>query len=241
MMGMPPDEGDSGGPWKSGRPRTRGIQGRRNQLFNLKQVNQRSKSIVVTDDPRLHLVLAAENAPSTMTTQSRRNASVETMTERIASLLERRRVNGIILAMHDRELGERIHRATVQAQPGTKVEYRSLEEMMQQLNPQQRELEKFAGTGSQRRSRPRPNTENEETRKEEKTPEKAAATGPTLVTEPAADLQGPPQPEDAGTGDEIAAETSPNPEPAPVTEPAPEPAADLQGPPQPEDSGTGET
>ena len=55
MMGMPPDEGDTGAPWKSGRPRTRGIQGRRNQLFNLKQVNQRSKYIVVTDDPRLHL------------------------------------------------------------------------------------------------------------------------------------------------------------------------------------------
>ena len=253
MMGIPPHEGDTGARWKSGRPRTRGIQGRRNQLFNLKQVNQRSKYIVVTDDPRLHLVLAAENAPSTMTTQSRRNASVETMTERIASLLERRRVNGIILAMHDRELGERIHRATVQAQPGTKAEYRTLEEMMRQLNPQQRGLDQFAGTESQRRGQPRPSPQNQEARKEEKPagepPEKAAETGPKpkpapvmeTATEPAADLQGPPQPEDAGTGDEIAAETGSHPDTAPVTEPAPEPAADLQDPPQPGDSGTAET
>ena len=204
MMGMPPDEEDAGGRWKQGRPRTRGIRGRRNQLFNLKQVNQRSTNMVVTDDPRLHLVLAAANAPTTMTTQSRRNSSVETMTERIASLLERRGVDSIILATHDRELGEKIHRATTQAQPKTKAQYRSPEEMMRQLNPQERDLEKFTGTEPQQRSRPRPSGEKEETRREEK---------------PAGRLPKKPQPR----RDRVAAETSPTPGAIPVTEAAPKP------------------
>ena len=199
MMGMPPDEGDAGGRWKPGRPRTRGIRGRRNQLFNLKQINQRSKNMVVTDDPRLHLVLTSENAPSTMTTQSRRNSSVETMTERIASLLERRGVNSIILATHDRELGERIHRATAQAQPKTRAQYRSLEEMMQQLNPQERDLEKFTGTEPQPRNRPGPSGENEETRREGK---------------PAGRLPDKPRPR----RERVAAETGPNPGAIPVAE-----------------------
>ena len=144
MMGLLPEERDTGTGWQPGRPRTRGIRGRRNNLFNLRDMNQRSGSVVLTDDPRLHLVLAAGGIPSAMTTRPRRIDGLGTMTGRIAGTLAQRNLDSVILAMHDREVARKIRQETAEARPKTKVEIRGTDAIMRQLNPWERDLTGFA-------------------------------------------------------------------------------------------------
>ncbi len=252
MIGMPQDEGDApAAGWGPRRPRTRGIRGRRNQLFNLKDVSRQAGNIVLTDDPRLYLVTSAGGAPAAMTTRQRRNDNTETITERVGNLLARREVDGIVLAMHDRELGERIHQTATQLRPEMKTERRSLEEMNRQLNPQERDLDKFAGREPSKRGR----TVLEE-EKATGRPSTKAAVGKRNDALGKKDADGERAAPGAGVSDRPGPteglETKAGLEPAPVapapvatrpppTETVPESEATPQGPSQPEGSETVET
>ena len=156
MMAILPDENENlnGTGWPTHRPRTRGIPGRRNRLFNLKNVTQGIGSVTMTDDARLYLVLEASGFPTTLITQIRRPNNADVITERIAGGLAGRNPGRIVVAMHDRELGERIGRATKAERPETILLHRSISEMMQQLDPRERNLQEFAyaGTAEARRS-----------------------------------------------------------------------------------------
>ena len=192
MMGLLPEERDTGAGWVASRPRTRGIRGRRNNLFNLRDINQRSGSVVLTDDPRLHLVLAAGGIPSAMTTRPRRIDGLETMTGRIAATLAQRNIDSVILAMHDHEVARKIRQETAEARPETRVEIRGTDAIMRQLNPWERDLAGFAasvpagagpaGCGNAKDGKP----------EEEPWPE-ATVRGEGIP-------QGPRQPGDSGTG-----------------------------------------
>ena len=144
MMGLLPEDRDAGAGWQPGRPRTRGIRGRRNNLFNLRDISQRSGSVVLTDDPRLHLVLIAGGIPSSMTTRARRGDRLEAMTERIAGTLAQRNVDKVVLAMHDQEVARKIQQETTETRPKTRVEIRGTDAIMRQLNPWERDLAGFA-------------------------------------------------------------------------------------------------
>ena len=146
MMGLLPEDRETTTGWQPGRPRTRGIRGRRNNLFNLRDIYQRSGSVVLTDDPRLHLVLAAGGIPSAMTTRPRRTDGLGTMMKRVAGTLAQRNVDSVILAMHDREVGGKIQRELAAARPKTRVEIRGIDAMMRQLNHWERDLAGFAAS-----------------------------------------------------------------------------------------------
>ena len=158
MMAILPEENENsnnnGMAWPMHRPRTRGIPGRRNRLFNLKNVTPGSGSVTMTDDARLYLVLEASGFPTTLITQTRRPNNADVITERIASGLAGRNPGRIVVAMHDRELGERIGRATKAERPETVLLHRGISEMMQQLDPRERNLQEFAfaGTAEARRA-----------------------------------------------------------------------------------------
>ena len=221
MMGIQPEEPGQGNGWRNGRPRTNGLRGRRNQLFNLKDVNRRSGKVVLTDDPRLYLVLSAGKIPAAMPTGARRGANVDTMTGRIADLLARRGAARVIMAMHDGELAGRIQKAAERANPETRTERRSQDEMMRQLDPRDRDLERFAGP---RRNGPPGGGRRESGRKNgpaRGSPEKSAEDGRESVPQerPAAVVMGP----------------------APATESAAVPGTDSQCPRQSGDSETGGT
>ena len=143
MMGLVPEERDPGAGWLPGRPRTRGIRGRRNNLFNMRDMSQRSGSVVLTDDPRLHLVLIAGGVPSSMTTRARRGDRPESMTGRIAGTLAQRNVNRVVLAMHDVDVARKIQQETAEAKPNTRMEIRGADVIMRQLNHWERDLAGF--------------------------------------------------------------------------------------------------
>ena len=145
MLAIIPEETDNENDWPVHRPRIRGLPGRRNRLFNLRNVSARSVSVTVTDDPRLHLVLEANDFTSALVTQTRRPGNADTMTERITSTMVGRSPGRIIIAMHDRELGERISQTIAREKPGTVALHRGIGEMMRQIDPRERDLQAFTG------------------------------------------------------------------------------------------------
>ena len=153
MLAIIPEETDNENDWTVQRPRIRGLPGRWNRLFNLRNVSARSVSTTVTDDPRLHLALEANDFASALVTQARRPDNADTMTERITSTLAGRSPGRVIIAMHDRELGERIGQAVAREKPGTVALHRGIEEMMRQIDPRERDLGAFTGGNSSTNNR----------------------------------------------------------------------------------------
>ena len=154
MLAIIPEETDNENDWPVHRPRNRGLPGRRNRLFNLRNVSARSVSMTVTDDPRLHLALEANDFTSALVTQTRRPGNADTMTERITSTMAGRSPSRIIIAMHDRELGERINQTIARKKPGTVLLHRGIEEMMRQIDPRERPCKHSPGETASTKQRP---------------------------------------------------------------------------------------
>ena len=145
MLAIIPEETNNEKNWPIRRPRIRGLPGRRNRLFNLGNMSTRRVSVTVTDDPRLHLALEANDFTSALVTQYRTPGNAHTMTERITSTMAGRSPGRIIIAMHDRELGERISETITRENPETVPLHRGIEEIMRQINPWERDLQTFTG------------------------------------------------------------------------------------------------
>ena len=153
MLAIIPEDANSENNWPIHRPRIRGLPGRRNRLFNLGKMSTRSASVTLTDDPRLHLALEANGFTSALVTQYRTPGNANTLTERITSTMAGRSPNRIIMAMHDRELGERISQIITKEKPETVPLHRGIEEIMRQINPWERDLRTFTGGNIETNSR----------------------------------------------------------------------------------------
>ena len=125
------------------RPRIRGVPGRRNRLLNLRSLGQRNGTVTVTDDPRLYLALEATGHAAALVTHMRRENNVGAIADRSAQGLGRLGLSRVIIAMHDLEMGKRTAEALAKANPKTVSEQRSLNEMMRQIDPRQRDLASF--------------------------------------------------------------------------------------------------
>ena len=147
MMAILPEETDNGTEWPTRRPQIRGIPGRRNRLFNLKHIANRSNPVTLTDDPRLHLVLTTNSCASTLITHMRTAHNARATAERTTEGIEALRPGRIILAMHDREMGERIGQMIKDKMPETDSTHRGMADMMRQLNPMRRDLRGFTNSG----------------------------------------------------------------------------------------------
>ena len=145
MLAIIPEDANNENYWPIHRPKIRGLPGRRNRLFNLGKMSTRSASVTVTDDPRLHLALEANGFTSALVTQYRTPGNAKTLTERITSTMAGRSPNRIIMAMHDRELGDRISQIITKEKPETVPLHRGIEEIMRQINPWERDLRTFTG------------------------------------------------------------------------------------------------
>ena len=145
MLAIIPEDMNNENNWPIHRPRIRGLPGRRNRLFNLGKMSTRSISVTVTDDPRLHLALEANGFTSALVTQYRTPGNAKTLTERITSTMAGRSPSRIIMAMHDRELGERKSQIITREKPETVPLHRGIEEIMRQINPWERDLRTFTG------------------------------------------------------------------------------------------------
>ena len=163
MMALVPEDGPQKWEIPTHRPATRGIRGRRNQIFNLRQADRGSNPIIMTDDPRMYLTSAAEDIPTILIPGIKREVvQVQVQAERIAGIIARRNPRRIILAMHDRELSKRIAKTSQKLDASTIFEEREHLEIMKQLRPASRNFQEFIRQESIRReNRERENSEGE--------------------------------------------------------------------------------
>ena len=189
MMAIIPEEGTpQTHQLPARRPRTRGLPGRRNRVFNLRSINHNNSAITVTDDPRLYLVLEANGFQAALVTEQRRTNNMRTLTESVGGALGARRPHLLILATHDRELGTRIGQSAKKENSGTIPMTRSMEEILQQLDPKERDLQAFTSNPNSRKARRQ--REREEGRNRENTvagerpPETAPPEGEATETAP---------------------------------------------------------
>ena len=148
MMAMVPEEGPKKWELPAHRPVTRGIRGRRNQIFNMRQADRRTGAVMMTDDPRLYLASITEEVPAILIPGIRRDA-IQNQADRISEIIARRDPRRMVIAMHDRELGERIARNTRKTDSRTQAEERSQSEIMEQLDPRSRNLKEFTSRRQQ--------------------------------------------------------------------------------------------
>ena len=120
MMAMVPEEGPKKWELPAHRPVTRGIRGRRNQIFNMRQADRRTGAVMMTDDPRLYLASITEEVPAILIPGIRRDA-IQNQADRISEIITRRNPRRMVIAMHDRELGERTARNMRKAEAGTRI------------------------------------------------------------------------------------------------------------------------
>ena len=142
MTGVAPDDGSETWP-APGRPRMRGLQGRRNRLFNIANIYPHSQGITITDDARLYLVMKTSGFVPALTTAVRTPANAPALSDRISGTLLSRNPGSVVMAMHDQELGRRIEREIRQKVGELPVEHRDASEITNQLNPERRDLRWF--------------------------------------------------------------------------------------------------
>lgn len=134
------EEGQSREPWRHGRPPIYGIPALKPDLLNLYSISPRTKTAVITDDARLYILLAAQQAPVALITQKRRqNTAVDARADRYARSILRRNPRRAALLMHDRELMAHLRAALTGQKPNFRVHAATGEAITSQLDPATRD------------------------------------------------------------------------------------------------------
>ncbi len=144
MASIAPEDPETGYAWRDRKPSIHGLSGRKMYLMNLYSMTSRSAEGVLTDDPRLYIVLAVNGIPTALITQRRRpNQNLEAHCERTAAALGQREVRKIILAMHDHSQREQTIAVMAKTMPGVQTLARARSAIMDELSPHTRDLERF--------------------------------------------------------------------------------------------------
>ena len=122
--------------WPVRRPRTRGIMGRRPYLFGTYSVPNQAPLAVLTDDPRVYIVLATQQIP-TFLTVDRDDAAI------IGRMVARRQPRRLAIAMHNRQLRLQIARRLVEELPRLQFTLLNREYILSLLTPATRDLSKI--------------------------------------------------------------------------------------------------
>ena len=142
IAGLLPEE-DNKPLWNESKPRIRGVRGKRNRFFNFTNIWEHEHGITVTDDPRLYLIMKASEMTPLLFTALRTEGNSQKISALAGSTLLSREPADLIMAMHDRETQAGIVQKVKEIQPNLPCEHRSRREMMEQLNPQTRDLRRF--------------------------------------------------------------------------------------------------
>ena len=122
--------------WPARRPRTWGLRGRRPYLFGTYSVPNQAPLAVLTDDPRLYLILAAKRI-LTFLTLDRNDAAI------IGRMVARRSPRRLAVAMHNRQLRLRVAHQVADALPRVKVALLTRDYILAMLEPSTGDLKKI--------------------------------------------------------------------------------------------------
>ena len=132
--------------WPSSRPSTYGISGIRPQLLNLVRIHRRNKAVVVTDDPRLYIILVADGIPATLIPKmpNWEKKQVELYAHHISQALIQRDAKQISLAMHHQELRNLTSEILAKSKIPDRVRDYDRERIMEAINVETRgDLKRF--------------------------------------------------------------------------------------------------
>ena len=139
-----PDAPEAGSPWPTEKPTPRGIRGFKPYLFNLYSISPRFPKGVLTDDPRLYIVLKTQNHPTVLITQRRRpSLDIKDHCGRIAHSLLNRGLTHLIMAVHDTETVDLLSETILSIAPRTKVTYHTTDTIMDAISLRSRDLKTF--------------------------------------------------------------------------------------------------
>ena len=139
-----PETPQPGSAWPSEKPIPRGIRGFKPYLFNLYSISQRFPRAILTDDPRLYMVLKTQNIPTSLITQRRRpTLGLADHCGRMAHSLLNRGLTHLIMALHDTEVATALRDTILSIAPATKIGFHTKQAIMANVTPWSRNLEDF--------------------------------------------------------------------------------------------------
>ncbi len=158
MAAVEPQPPDDNYCWKTTRPSTYGISGRKPFLFNINNIPAAGNPVTITDDSRLYIVLAANEIPTILITQRRRgNENIEPAAQRTARDLISRGYRKICVAVQDSGRASLITNGLKELAPNASVTRLNGKEAMDSgINPLTRDLSRFTDfpqTSRRRRGR----------------------------------------------------------------------------------------
>ena len=226
ITSMLPPEPNQDPAWTNHRETIYGLPGAKPYIFNMLNRESDNADITLTDDPRLYIVLRANDVPCLMfTKRQRQGEDVQRTAARIAThLTDRHRTRHVVLAMYDHKRALSIQHALEQTTPGLTVVHLNRQQIASAIDPQRRNLTVFARPPAATDANSRtPNTQkgrdsSKPSSRNGPGPQSQDSPGPTLVeTAPEADAPASPtqthletdQPEDR-PGDSVPEQPAPH-------------------------------
>ena len=146
---MTPETPDPGKPWPTLRPALRGIQGLKPYLFNLYSISPKYPNGVLTDDPRLYIILKANNTPCALITQrARASLNLGDHCGRIAQSLNNRGLKQLIVALQDTRISSTLHERIRTIAPHIAVYHQSHNAIISAISIHTRDLSAFTNVKS---------------------------------------------------------------------------------------------
>ena len=139
-----PQEPDGKNDWPLDRPGTYGLPGLRPYIFNNKAITRPGHKLTLTDDFRLHLLLASNNITSTLVTRKHvPGHNEDEFARHLSENLCERGIRDLTLAAHNRQRSHTIRDQFLEQDPSNRVKSLYREEIIQELNLSSRDLQKF--------------------------------------------------------------------------------------------------
>lgn len=134
----------AGSPWPEDKPSSRGIPGFKPYLFNLYSISAKFPTAILTDDPRLYIIVKTRDFPVALITQRRRaTLDLSDHCGRMAHSLLNRGLTHLIMALHDTEVAAALHTTILSINPTTKVGFHTTDAIMDLISLSSRDLEQF--------------------------------------------------------------------------------------------------
>ena len=142
MTSLMPEESTPKMEWRARRPSTYGIPGLRSYLVNLYSISRRNPRAVITDDPRLYIILATNDIPCALVTQRQRaDTDQSSHAQRVARAVTSRGARQVSVALHDRTLRALTVQALNHTLRNQDVTAYGRLTIMNTINPMTRDLE----------------------------------------------------------------------------------------------------
>ena len=155
MTSIPPEGLNENHKWSDRKPKTYGIRETRPHLLNTVTLTRRNPNAVLTEDARLYIILAVNEIPCILIPQIDEDLSKNA--DLVLNELKSKNLENLSIAMHHREARRNIGTRIPEEIQNANIRYFSRNDIMETLDIQTRDVEKFRTFGAVRRS---PNKQN---------------------------------------------------------------------------------